>query len=248
MPARVSTKAPSHRYERIMPLWEGLARADRQSYGRGLPSRPQREVAPDPARLERAATLTNCGLGAPLPDGCALGGFAFDLTPDGRRQIGSYVRPHERLHRIRSPGQSYSGNASLHGLALSRRRPRRLRSGLLVIEQRRAADHDRGLSFPAASDRSRCYASHDRCLSHVGAQRLPDELQRPCGRARTGARPDRGDQRTGLSILARRQLTRSVCACDRGDGATAPKPGGRTRALADLYFGGSLRGGSGVVH
>lgn len=49
--------------------------------GRGLPSRPQREVAPDPARLERAATLTNCGLGAPLPGGCALGGFAFEVTP-----------------------------------------------------------------------------------------------------------------------------------------------------------------------
>jgi hypothetical protein len=28
----------------------------------GLPSRPQREVAPDPARLERAATLDDCGL------------------------------------------------------------------------------------------------------------------------------------------------------------------------------------------
>jgi hypothetical protein len=57
--------------------------------GRGLPSRPQREVAPDPARLERAATLTNCGLGAPLPGGCALGGFGLEVTrpvvPAGRR-------------------------------------------------------------------------------------------------------------------------------------------------------------------
>jgi hypothetical protein len=52
--------------------------------GRGLPSRPQREVAPDPARLERAATLANCGLGAPLPGGCALGGFAFEITPGPR--------------------------------------------------------------------------------------------------------------------------------------------------------------------
>jgi hypothetical protein len=64
---------------------------DRLRSGRGLPSRPQREVAPDPARLERAATLTNCGLGAPLPGGCALGGFAFDFTPDGRAPIGSYA-------------------------------------------------------------------------------------------------------------------------------------------------------------
>lgn len=48
--------------------------------GCGLPSRPQREVAPDPARLERATTLTDCGLGAPLPGGCALGGFAANYT------------------------------------------------------------------------------------------------------------------------------------------------------------------------
>jgi hypothetical protein len=47
---------------------------------RGLPSRPQREVAPDPARLERAATLTGCGLGAPLPGGCTLGGFISMLA------------------------------------------------------------------------------------------------------------------------------------------------------------------------
>lgn len=33
----------------------------------GLPSRPQREVVPDPARLELAATLTSCGPDAPLP-------------------------------------------------------------------------------------------------------------------------------------------------------------------------------------
>ena len=56
-----------------------VASAERQ-LGRGLPSRLQREVAPDPARLERAATLTNCGPGAPLPGGCVLGGFASDLT------------------------------------------------------------------------------------------------------------------------------------------------------------------------
>jgi hypothetical protein len=42
----------------------------------GLPPRPQREVVPDPARLERAATLTNCGPDAPLPAGCVLGGLA----------------------------------------------------------------------------------------------------------------------------------------------------------------------------
>ena len=59
------------------------------SLERGLPSRPQREVAPDPARLERATTLTNCGLGAPLPGGCALGGFVCDPT---RRQA-SAERP-----------------------------------------------------------------------------------------------------------------------------------------------------------
>jgi len=40
----------------------------------GLPSRPQREVVPDPARLERAATLTTCGLDAPLSGGCAWAG------------------------------------------------------------------------------------------------------------------------------------------------------------------------------
>jgi hypothetical protein len=32
----------------------------------GLPSCPQHEVVPDPARLERAATLTDCGLGLVL--------------------------------------------------------------------------------------------------------------------------------------------------------------------------------------
>ena len=64
---------------------------DRQ-FGCGLPSRPQREVAPDPARLERAATLDNCGLGAPLPGGCALGGYAPEHTTFGvgaDRQIGA---------------------------------------------------------------------------------------------------------------------------------------------------------------
>jgi len=62
----------------------------------GLPSRPQREVVPDPARLERAATLTDCGLDAPLPGGCALGGFVpeasrspiFTLTDSSRRDYG----------------------------------------------------------------------------------------------------------------------------------------------------------------
>ena len=52
----------------------------------GLPSRPQLEVVPDPARLERAATLTNCGLGAPLPGKCALGGFTFQATRRPRRR------------------------------------------------------------------------------------------------------------------------------------------------------------------
>jgi len=32
----------------------------------GLPSCPQHEVVPDTARLERAATLTDCGLGLAL--------------------------------------------------------------------------------------------------------------------------------------------------------------------------------------
>ena len=32
----------------------------------GLPPCPQHEVVPDPARLERAATLTDCGLGLTL--------------------------------------------------------------------------------------------------------------------------------------------------------------------------------------
>ena len=32
----------------------------------GLPSCPQHEVVPDPARLERAATLADCGLGLAL--------------------------------------------------------------------------------------------------------------------------------------------------------------------------------------
>ena len=32
----------------------------------GLPSCSQHEVVPDPARLERAATLTDCGLGLAL--------------------------------------------------------------------------------------------------------------------------------------------------------------------------------------
>lgn len=40
-------------------------------------SRPQREVVPDPARLERAATLTNCRQDAPLPGGRALGGIGI---------------------------------------------------------------------------------------------------------------------------------------------------------------------------
>ena len=39
-------------------------------------------VAPDPARLERAATLANCGQDAPLPGRCALGGFDVDATPN----------------------------------------------------------------------------------------------------------------------------------------------------------------------
>ena len=32
----------------------------------GLPPCPQHKVVPDPARLERAATLTDCGLGLAL--------------------------------------------------------------------------------------------------------------------------------------------------------------------------------------
>jgi hypothetical protein len=34
--------------------------------GSGLPPYPQHEVVPDPARLERAAILTDCGLGLTL--------------------------------------------------------------------------------------------------------------------------------------------------------------------------------------
>lgn len=36
--------------------------------------------SPDPARLERAATLTNDGQGAPLPGRCALGGFNSSVS------------------------------------------------------------------------------------------------------------------------------------------------------------------------
>jgi hypothetical protein len=38
----------------------------------------------DPARLERAATLTDCGLGASLPGRRALGGFRHERTTRGR--------------------------------------------------------------------------------------------------------------------------------------------------------------------
>ena len=42
----------------------------------GSPDTSRRSVnSPDPARLERAATLTNDGLGASLPGRCALGGL-----------------------------------------------------------------------------------------------------------------------------------------------------------------------------
>jgi hypothetical protein len=43
-----------------------VSRAPSADCKSGLPSRPQREVVPDPARLERAATLTDCGLGRTL--------------------------------------------------------------------------------------------------------------------------------------------------------------------------------------
>lgn len=39
----------------------------------GLPSCPQHEVVQDPARLERAATLTDCGLGLALTGWASLG-------------------------------------------------------------------------------------------------------------------------------------------------------------------------------
>ena len=45
----------------------------------GLPSRPQRDIAPDPARLERAATLADCRLGTPVPGGCASDGLTRRL-------------------------------------------------------------------------------------------------------------------------------------------------------------------------
>jgi hypothetical protein len=64
------------------------------------PSRPQHEVVPDPARLERAATLTNCGLGAPLSGRRALGGLAPRV-----KSVGTPWRPigdrHARKRAVR---------------------------------------------------------------------------------------------------------------------------------------------------
>jgi hypothetical protein len=66
-----------------------------------LPSCPQYEVVPDPARLERAAAVTDCGPDSPLPGRRALGGFRSMV--DRKIWIGGWNVPHHErrdVHRL----------------------------------------------------------------------------------------------------------------------------------------------------
>ena len=99
---------------------------------RGLPSRPQREVAPGPARLERAATLNDCGLGAPLPGRCALGGLVAQCTTraSGISTVLGYLRPKRTLSRSDSSepqGATSSVGAPAGGRCSSPRQLNRVR-------------------------------------------------------------------------------------------------------------------------
>lgn len=89
----------------------------RRSPGRGAGDHHARSVrcAPDPARLERAATLTDCGLGAPLPGRCALGGFVSDGRPLGRPRESGFSEPAPERRVDASSGESI-GARTFRGL------------------------------------------------------------------------------------------------------------------------------------